>query len=530
MDIPPGVTTIGNLAFSHCRKLTSISIASTVASIGSMPFYNCNLLTDITVDSANAHYSSLNGVLYNKPQTLLVAYPPGKVGSYSIPAGVAGIGTRAFHSSNELTSLNIPPGLDSISSTAFTNCDSLISFVVDAGNTTYSSADGILFNKSQTSLLCYPGGKTGPFNIPEAITSLGQHAFEGCIGLTEVTIPDGITIIPEFLFMDCYNLASVDIPESVTSIGGKAFSTCLALTNVTIPSGVTSIGNFAFENCTSLTSLDVDPANEVYSSVDGVVYDKLQTILRIYPPAKAGHYTILPGVDSIASYSFYFSKNLTGVTVPASVTSIGNFCFYSSSSLASMYFQGNAPSLGGSSVFSSVPNLTVYYLPHTTGWTFTYGGYPTSPLTIPLKIFQLSHYLPQDGSQDLSTPAGDGVPNLYKFAFNMIGNGPGQSPSLDMPNSQRLTPSGSAGLPLVDYLTGDENRLKWTYIRRKASTTPGITYLVEFADDLTSNSWADNPSAQESVTSIDAQFERVTLTDDVTNASKRFSRIRILVP
>lgn len=112
----------------------------------------------------------------------------------------------------------------------------------------------------------------------------------------------------------------------------------------------------------------------------------------------------------------------------------------------------------------------------------------------------------------------------------MIGSGPGQATTLYIPNRQSVGLSGTAGLPFSESQVNGETKLRWTYIRRKASTSPGITYLVDFCDDLATNSWGTNPSATESVEDIDSTFERVTVTDSVTGAGKRFSRVLVTVP
>jgi len=128
------------------------------------------------------------------------------------------------------------------------------------------------------------------------------------------------------------------------------------------------------------------------------------------------------------------------------------------------------------------------------------------------------------------TPAGDGVQNLLKYAFNMLGSGTGQASTLATPNAAVLTADGSAGLPLADVATWgvDAGKLQLTYIRRKASATPapGITYAVEFSDALAS--WAVNGSATETiVTDLGTTFERVTVTDSAATSSKRFARVRV---
>ncbi len=143
-----------------------------------------------------------------------------------------------------------------------------------------------------------------------------------------------------------------------------------------------------------------------------------------------------------------------------------------------------------------------------------------------LVTFRTANGLAADGSQDLLTPAGDGVANLLKYAFNMLGAGSGQATSLSTPNASVLAANGTAGLPLVG-VESSTGKLQLTYIRRKSATAPGITYAVEFSDALAT--WAVNASATESVTSIDTTFERVTVTDSFASPAKRFVRVRVSI-
>ena len=93
--------------------------------------------------------------------------------------------------------------------------------------------------------------------IPDSVTIIGKSAFGGCIGLTNIKIPNSVTVIDNWTFDDCIGLTSITIPNSVTSIGGWAFSDCSSLTSITIPDGVTSIGKGAFYGCSSLTSITI---------------------------------------------------------------------------------------------------------------------------------------------------------------------------------------------------------------------------------------------------------------------------------
>ncbi len=128
----------------------------------------------------------------------------------------------------------------------------------------------------------------------------------------------------------------------------------------------------------------------------------------------------------------------------------------------------------------------------------------------------------------LSTPAGDGVPNLLKYAFNLLGTGPGQSASLATPNLSALAVAGTAGLPAIG-VSGD-GRVTLLYVRRKAASQPGITYVVEFSSTLEPDSWTTNASATETVTSLDDTWERVLVTDSLAPTPRRFVRVRVERP
>lgn len=154
---------------------------------------------------------------------------------------------------------------------------------------------------------------------------------------------------------------------------------------------------------------------------------------------------------------------------------------------------------------------------------------PSKPLS-GLQLFRAAYGLLDDGSQDPATPAGDGVSNLSKYAFNMLGAGPGQAAVLATPNVAVLPAAGSAGLPRVG-IEPASGKLQLTYIRRKATSNSGLTYAVPFSNDLgLADPWAVNSSATEVVTAIDSSLERVTVTDSVSNPAGRFVRVRITSP
>ena len=155
---------------------------------------------------------------------------------------------------------------------------------------------------------------------------------------------------------------------------------------------------------------------------------------------------------------------------------------------------------------------------------------PTGAPANGLVAFRAANGLAADGSQDFEDPASDGISNILKYAFNMIGSSTGQVPNLTTPNSAVLIAAGAAGLPLIG-VESVTAKLQLTFVRRKPISSPGITYSVQFSTDLgISDPWAVNPLASESATDIDSIFERVTVTDSTNSPARRFVRVEITKP
>ena len=186
--------------------------------------------------------------------------------------------------------------------------------------------------------------------IPSGVTSIGDSAFSGCSGLTSLTIPSGVTSIGYYAFDGCSRLTSLTIPSSVTEIGGYAFSGCSGLTSLTIPSGVTSIGYYAFKGCSGLTSLTIP------SSVTWIGSE------AFYGCSGLTSLTIPSGVTSIGNQTFYGCSGLTSLTIPSGVTEIGSEAFEGCSGLTSIYvYTKNLPELGFNVFFGcNAKNCTVY--------------------------------------------------------------------------------------------------------------------------------------------------------------------------
>ena len=197
--------------------------------------------------------------------------------------------------------------------------------------------------------------------IPEGVTSIGEGAFYYCTSLTSITISEGVISIGYYAFTDCRSLTSITIPEGVKSIGYYAFNGCSSLTSITIPNSVTSIGPWAFEGCVSLTSISVTSGNELYKSLDGVVFSKDLKELLICPTGKLGHYTIPEGVTSIGNGAFSYCTSLTSITIGDSVTSIGDRAFEGCGSLTSITIPNSVTSIGDGAFWecTSLTSITI---------------------------------------------------------------------------------------------------------------------------------------------------------------------------
>ena len=124
ITLPDSLQEIGSYAFDACQELTHVTIPANVTSIGENPFYGCMELTEIQVDAGNTAYCSVDGVLFDKDMRILLQYPGGREGAYTIPDTVTDIGGSISYAV-DLTELTVPESVTSIPGYAFYYCMSL---------------------------------------------------------------------------------------------------------------------------------------------------------------------------------------------------------------------------------------------------------------------------------------------------------------------------------------------------------------------------------------------------------------------
>lgn len=239
-------------AFKDCTKLTDVEIPARVKQIVGNIFKGCTSLMEIKVNANNPYYFAQDGVLFGPALVeyspkyddnyVLLAYPAGCQGAYSIPSTVHGktidqVWTSGFEGAVGLTDITIPASIRRLGTAAFENT-----------------------------------GLTH-VTIPDTVQQVDPAVFQNCTSLVSVKLPNGITEIDQYLFANCISLQHVDMPDTITKINIYAFHNCTSLTSLALPEGLTSLSVGCFEKCYNLQHVVVPPSVINFPKDDVGVYN-----------------------------------------------------------------------------------------------------------------------------------------------------------------------------------------------------------------------------------------------------------------
>ena len=343
--IPEGVTHIRGLAFHANLNLTSITLPQSLTSIANGAFeINESLSTvnylgtlegwckiDFNGGGSIVRYDAelrINGEVLEGdvvlPDTLTEikegTFDGFNISSLTIPASIKDFGFAAFQSVSSLDTVYYLGTLEQWCNITFENYSS----------NPMSRANNLYINGAQLS---------GEVIIPNAVTKIKDFAFLNVRSMTNVTLHNGITSIGNEAFAECSNLASVAIGENVTKIGKKAFLTC-----------------------NRLTAINVDPENANYKSIDGNLYSKDGKTLIQYAIGKTDtNFEIPEGVTTIANYAFYNCSRLINIEIPDGVTEIGAQAFNACDKLTSMIIPDSVTVIGAGATIYCVCLTDVYF-------------------------------------------------------------------------------------------------------------------------------------------------------------------------
>ncbi len=266
-----GVTSIGQYAFSHCENLSEVYLPNSLSLLDSFAFEACENLRN-----------------------------------FRIPSGVTSLGIGVFSECTFLTNLQLS----------------------DGNTTFFLSTDGVLFSRNRKKLVCYPPGKTETFyQIPFATEEIIDGAFYNCTRLSDIWIPDSVTVMGDGVFMYCANLSSVTLPNHLSHLGSLTFMDCKGLSNISIPLKLTHIGDYAFYGCTSLTDIHYAGTAEQWNAVQKEEgNDPLLTAEKHYLPVCV-NFVLPTSLTVIGEEAFAGLPAGTVVQMPENVASIGDGAF-----------------------------------------------------------------------------------------------------------------------------------------------------------------------------------------------------------
>lgn len=381
--VPEGATEIGSLAFAY-SSITEISLPRSLRSIAENAFDGCGQFkVDVPIGSYAWKWCVEHGYL-EKPETTPAEYFTNETinGLYARITGYTGtdsvvvipeeiddyiiseIGAEAFISNKTMIYVEIPDSVTELGKRAFSYCYALEAIdlgngVTTVGNWAFSDNPCLVeidFPSSVTTMgrgalqSCANLERVGyPVNW-ESANSYGE-VFADCPKLTEITVPTGVTVIPNYAFANCPNLQRINLPEGLEYVYHHAFSNCTGLTEMIYPSTIKTVGGI--DGCTGIHEIVIPNEAE---TIGTNAFDSVP-ITSISIPAS---------VTEIYNYAFYNCSNLNTIIFYDGLKSIGSYVFYNCVSINKLLLPDSIESVG-SYAFANCSNLSEFKFP--VNWT-----------------------------------------------------------------------------------------------------------------------------------------------------------------
>ena len=418
--IPDSVTTLSQDMFGYNWRLEKVTIGAGVKTLTNSMFEDIENLTEIIVSENNENYVSIDGIVYDKDVTTMVAVPLGKTTTHTVPTTVSNIDI-------------------------YMNDSYDFRIILQNDVTGYIMENGILYNGDKTIVYYCTSDTTGNYIMPETVETIKPMAFY-MSNLESVAVSPQVTDIAYYSFNSCPNLKKVVLPDNLTSISRNAFANCEQLSDVSLPSGLTLIEESAFEN-TGVKTITI-PGGVKYVGDRAFSYSALENL------------TISNGVEEIGDYTFRNTKVKT-VSIPSSVHTIGGSAFestplqsvsfvngleeilwsaFSDTELASVVFPESLTYIGGYAFSNS--KLTSLYVPsnvtyvgsaafdgcpiktftlaegHTTTYSYAFRNIAIESLTLPQSITTVAHYSFADCENLANIDLPDNLQSICGHAFD----------------------------------------------------------------------------------------------------------------
>lgn len=277
MTIKDSVEYIGRGAFYKC-PIYNVNLPSSLKRIDDYAFYGCT-------------YANFGGNYYD-----LV-----------IPRGTEYVGRSAFYNCSNVLSVDIPGSVKSIGDYAFYGCKVIgltVEFAEDSGEV---DEDG--------NPIVEQVPVTGYIKLGEGIESIGDRAFQGCMSLESIVIPNSVTHLGSRVFYKCASLKSVTIGSGIEEINDYLFYKCEKLESVVVSDSLHTVGDYAFRGCTALRAFDP----KQITSIGRYAFYGCSSLERIILPET---------LVSIGDYAFRGCTAATSIIIPDTVELIGKHVFY----------------------------------------------------------------------------------------------------------------------------------------------------------------------------------------------------------